>query len=224
MPLGKLLRFRIRRKTRKPSTLTCHLKDDVAQKAVDDMNTFIDGAKINFQLQNVSRIDNARCTGGLENKRAMDALKAEVHQGNTSTLNLVYVPTNQGPGVKGVCVLPQPGTNIASNIGSQDGCVIAIDTLPDDNGGDPTNGGRGKPGGNNGRRSPEDTTGSSITTTHEMGHWLSLPHVNEGGQIPSVAPIKRSSSGRFRRQIGGGSGNVMEPVSKYALPHPPLEC
>lgn len=190
MSLGKLLRSRIHWGTSKSPRLTCRLKDDVAQKAVDFMNSVLDGAKIKFNLGNVSRIDNVRCNAGLTDNQAMDSLKAEVHQGNTSTLNLVYVPTNQGPGVKGVCVLPQPGDDIASNIGSKDGCVVAADTLT-------------------------DNSGASITTTHEMGHWLSLPHVNGGGQSRGGGPFNRVSSGHLRRQSGGGEGNVMEPVSSY---------
>lgn len=195
--------------------LTCHLKDNVAQEAADQMNSFIDGSKIQFILQNVSRIDNARCVAGLEKNQAMDALKAEVHQGNTSTLNIVYVPTNQGAGVKGVCVVPQPGSDIAQAIGSSDGCVVAMDTLPDDNGGNGADGVQGGQGGSNGgggqfgglfgrlfRRQSGggDASGASTTTTHEMGHWLSLQHSGEGGVR------------------GGGVGNIMEAVSVYVSP------
>ncbi|OAQ69237.1 metalloprotease 1 [Pochonia chlamydosporia 170] len=180
--------------------------DSVAQKAVDQMNAFLDGSKIKFTMQNVSRIDDARCTAGLTNGQAMDSLKAEVHQGNTSTLNIVYLPTNQGAGVKGVCVLPQPGTNIARSIGNKDGCVVAMDTLPNESRG---NGGTGEgnpPGGQLGgllgslfgRQSGTgiNTRQASPTTTHEMGHWLSLPHAGLGGQTG-----------------GAGVRNIMDAVS-----------
>lgn len=188
--------------------LTLYVKDSVAQKAVDQMNAFLDGSKIKFTMQNISRIDDARCTAGLTDGQAMDSLKAEVHQGNTSTLNIVYLPTNQGAGVKGVCVLPQPGTNIARSIGNKDGCVVAMDTLPNESRG---NGGTGEGnppggllggllGGLFGRQSGTgiNTRQASPTTTHEMGHWLSLPHAGQGGQTG-----------------GAGVRNIMDAVSVY---------
>ncbi|EXU94558.1 peptidase M12 family protein, partial [Metarhizium robertsii] len=179
--------------------------DSVAQETVEDMNGLLAKGKIKFTLQNISRINDPRCTAGVTNNGAMDALKSQVHQGNTSTLNVVYVPTNQGAGVKGMCVVPQPGTDIASSIGGADGCVVAMDTLPKDNGGNDVNGhvggSNGGSGGGNGQLS-----GAFTTTTHEMGHWLGENHVNGGSK-------GGFSGGLLRRQGGGSTGNIMEPVS-----------
>ncbi|OAR00308.1 hypothetical protein LLEC1_01023 [Akanthomyces lecanii] len=153
-------------------------------------------AKIEFKLEKITHINDARCTTRLEDNQAMDSLKARVHQGNTSTLNLVYLPTNEGPGVKGMCVLPEPNVDIASNIGSTDGCVIAMDTLP---------------GASNTRRDAGDIMGIKVTTTHEMGHWLSLPHETRGGQSPSQDSSERFSGGSLRGRSGGAVRNIMEP-------------
>ncbi|KAG8416341.1 hypothetical protein J3458_006933 [Metarhizium acridum] len=200
--------------------------DSVAEKTVEDMNELFAGGKIRFNLQNVSRINDPRCTAGVTDNRSMDQLKSQVHQGNTSTLNVVYVPTNQGAGVKGMCVVPQPGMDIAAGIGGADGCVVAMDTLPKDNGGNggnADNGGNGRPGGNTGNAGGSGRpggpfsrlfsrqglgggdahlSGALITTIHETGHWLGENHVGGGFQ-----------GGFSRRQGGGSTGNVMEPVS-----------
>ncbi|KAM4061415.1 Metallopeptidase, catalytic domain protein [Hirsutella rhossiliensis] len=117
--------------------------DNVAQNAVDQMNSFYKMCNIQFNLQNVSQTQDQRCQAGLQDNAAMDNLKSQVHTGNTSTLNIVYVNTNQGAGVKGVCVIPQPQTNIAQAVGSKDGCVVATDTLPKHNGGNDADGGGG---------------------------------------------------------------------------------
>ncbi|KID85345.1 metalloprotease MEP1 [Metarhizium guizhouense ARSEF 977] len=191
--------------------------DSVAEKAVEDMNGLFADGKIRFSLQNVSRIADPLCTAGVRNDGAMEQLKAKVHQGNTSTLNIVYVPSNQGGGRKGACIKPEPGMDIARSLGAEDGCVVALDTLPKGKGGNggngvnSGNGGNGRPGGNKGSsgrpgglfgrlfsRQDGGVGGGNAqpigahATVHETGHWLGEDHATYGGG-------------------GGGTGNIMEP-------------
>ncbi|TQV92707.1 metalloprotease 1 [Cordyceps javanica] len=160
--------------------------EDTIQKGVEEMNSYLDGAKIKFHLENVSQVESARCTAGLNNDNAMAALKAEFRKGNSSTLNLVYVQTNQGGGTKGQCTVPPAGTAPTSK---DDGCVIAADTLP------------------SGRRT------GSITTTHEVGHWLSLVHSDQPTQTGPSGLVGRLYGGLFGRQTPTKDANVMQSTS-----------
>lgn len=167
------------------------------------MNSVLEGSGISFNLENVSRTTNNLCASGLANVQTFDSLKAELHQGNASTLNIVYVQTNQGRGLKGMCTMPPPGIDVASKIGRRDGCVVAMDTLPRGNGSDSIDG----------------VGGVLITTTHEMGHWLTLEHVKEAGEALGPGGQAGGVFGRlFRRRRGSSIGNVMEPWSMYVSP------
>lgn len=207
--------------------LTCYLQDGVAKKAVEQMNSFYKLCNIQFSLQNTSETQDQRCQAGLENNGAMDNLKSSLHQGNASTLNLVYVSSNRGAGVKGVCVVPQAGTNIPQAIGSKDGCVVASDTLPQGGGGNDADGGqrtkkggpggpfsrlfrrqggRGGGGGGGGGSAVGDATGAGTTSTHEVGHWLGENHFGQNGG--------GGQNGRNRFSRRQNSENVMVPVSQ----------
>jgi hypothetical protein len=170
---------------------------------------------------------------GLNDEGGTADLKSKVHQGNSSVLNLVYMPrdqSGQGKATLGTCVVPVPGQNVATDIGSQDGCVVGEDTLPKDNGSDSTGSARGNPGGRNGHggqsrnffgRQVGQKRISPVTTTHEMGHWLGLEHVGGRGQSMQIPQEGGSSlfgrlSRALKRQSGGDVGNVMEAVSRYA--------
>ncbi|EXU96254.1 hypothetical protein X797_010638 [Metarhizium robertsii] len=191
--------------------LTCYPKDSVAEKAVEDMNGLFANGKIKFNLQNVSRIADPLCISGVTDNKAMDQLKSRVHQGNTTTLNIVYVPTNSGAGTKGMCIVPEKGTNISKGIGDVDGCVVAMDTLPKSNS---SNGGNGRLQGNNGSGGrlgglfghlfgrqdggvdggvggggDAHISGALATSVHETGHWLGELHAGGGGDVPDTANV-----------------------------------
>ncbi|EFY94845.2 hypothetical protein MAA_09675 [Metarhizium robertsii ARSEF 23] len=185
--------------------------DSVAEKAVEDMNGLFANGKIKFNLQNVSRIADPLCISGVTDNKAMDQLKSRVHQGNTTTLNIVYVPTNSGAGTKGMCIVPEKGTNISKGIGDVDGCVVAMDTLPKSNS---SNGGNGRLQGNNGSGGrlgglfghlfgrqdggvdggvggggDAHISGALATSVHETGHWLGELHAGGGGDVPDTANV-----------------------------------
>ncbi|EFY94021.1 Metallopeptidase, catalytic domain protein [Metarhizium robertsii ARSEF 23] len=201
--------------------------NDVAQETVDQMNTIFKVTGINFNLENVTHISNRLCNAGLDNDQAIDMMKSEIRQGNTSTLNIVYVPTNQGAGTKGKCILPPPSAPISQTVGSIDGCAVAMDTLPKSNGSNsPSRGddvseflssrsegdGANPIGSSRSEGDGANPIGLLITTTHETGHWLGLEHVEQGGQAQRPGRHLNGPFGRlFGRQRGSGTGNVMEP-------------
>ncbi|KJZ72202.1 hypothetical protein HIM_08467 [Hirsutella minnesotensis 3608] len=132
--------------------------DEVAKHEIEVMNRHYDPAQIKFHLQNTTRMYDARCgQTSVTDQAYMDSLKEQTHQGGTNTLNIVYVPTNKGPGTKGYCVIPPASNNIRQIFGRKDGCVVSDSTLP-----------------GNGRGSDND-----VTSVHEAGHWLGLQHWNE---------------------------------------------
>ncbi|KAM4066539.1 hypothetical protein HRG_000632 [Hirsutella rhossiliensis] len=148
--------------------------DGIAKNEINVMNEFYAPAQINFKLQNTSRIIDASCgQTDVTDQATMDNLKMKSHQGDVGTLNIVYVPTNEGPGAKGYCVIPPPSDNIGQIFGRKDGCVVATSTLP----------GQSRFGGDD----------KDVTSVHEAGHWLGLQHWNEGNGGP----------GFNRRQTGG---------------------
>lgn len=164
--------------------LTCYPKDSVAEKTVEDMNGLFENGKIKFNLQNVSRIADPRCTSEVTDNTAMDQLKSQVHQGNTSTLNIVYVPALViGPEVnvarvKGVCVVASASTNISKDIGDVDGCVVTMDTLPKGNG---SNGGNGVNSGNGGNGRLQGNYGSTRRLGGLFGRLFSRQDGGGGG-------------------------------------------
>jgi hypothetical protein len=189
----------------------CCLKKNVAEQVVDEMNFYIKDANIKYHLENISHITDARCNVGLDDEGRTADLKSKVHQGNSSVLNLVYMPRDQSGKTLGTCVVPVPGQDVATDIGSQDGCVVGDDTLPKDNGSDSTGSARGNPGGRNGHggqsrnllgRQVGQKRISPVTTTHEMGHWLGLEHVGGRGQSMQI-PQEGGSSlfGRLSRAL-----------------------
>ncbi|KJZ74199.1 hypothetical protein HIM_06430 [Hirsutella minnesotensis 3608] len=158
--------------------------DDVANNGIKVMNEFYAPAKLKFNLRNTTRINDPICSQtDVTDTNTMDSLKAQSHQGGTDTLNIVYVPTNEGPGTKGVCIIPPPSNDIAASVGDKDGCVVALSTLP----------GQAKKG----QGDPKD-----VTSVHEAGHWLGLQHTPETG----------GNNGGFSRRQYGGTRNIMEPV------------
>ena len=177
------------------------------------MNTVLKRGKMSFHLSNVTRFNHERCTSDLTNLQAMNALKTDRHVGGPETLNIVVVQSNEGPGVKGVCVLPTLGDDIGRYLGKTDGCVVAIDTVAGVKTREmqaPGNYGNGWTDfvkrfwrRQDGTIGPDDGArldGSQNIITHEMGHWSGRRHL-EGRNNP-----------------GGGEGNVMEPSSEYVPP------
>ncbi|EXU94638.1 peptidase M12 family protein [Metarhizium robertsii] len=197
------------------------LKNDVAQETVDQMNTVFKVTGINFNLENVTYISNRLCNAGLDSDQAIDRMKSEIRQGNTSTLNIVYVPTNQGAGTKGKCILPPASAPISQTVGSIDGCAVAMDTLPKSNGSNSPSRGDDVSEFLSSRSEGDGANpiGPLITTTHETGHWLGLGHVEQGGQAQRPGRHLNGPFGRlFGQQRGSGTGNVMEPFVTYKAP------
>lgn len=156
----------------------------MAKNEINVMNEHYAPAKIKFNLKNTTQINDPSCSRtDVTDATTMDNFKAQSHTGGTDTLNIVYVPTNEGPGTKGICIIPPPDGNIASSVGDKDGCVVATSTLP----------GQAKDSGGDGK---------DVTSVHEAGHWLSLEHTTESSG---------SGYGSRRRQ-SGETRNIMEPV------------
>ncbi|KAF4511729.1 hypothetical protein G6O67_003501 [Ophiocordyceps sinensis] len=147
--------------------------DELAKQEIKVMNEFYAPAQIRFKIDNTTRIIDAVCEQtDVTDQATMDMLKVQSHQGSVATLNIVYVPTNQGPGAKGYCVIPPPSDNIGQIFGRKDGCVVATSTLPGQS------------------RYGDD---KDVTSVHEAGHWLGLQHWNEGGG--SGRPFNRRQTG-----------------------------
>lgn len=115
-----------------------------------------------FILEDVDHIRDDRCTADVRDYQAMDGLKAAFHEGNTTTLNVVFVLSNYGSGTKGVCVLPNTYENVARSVGTRDGCVCAMDTLP---------------------REGFDSSSFDSIISHELGHALSCEHVKDNSNV-----------------------------------------
>lgn len=214
--------------------LTCYPKDSVAEKTVEDMNGLFENGKIKFNLQNVSRIADPRCTSEVTDNTAMDQLKSQVHQGNTSTLNIVYVPALViGPEVnvarvKGVCVVASASTNISKDIGDVDGCVVTMDTLPKGNG---SNGGNGVNSGNGGNGRLQGNYGSTRRLGGLFGRLFSRQDGGGGGNAHISGALATSvhETGHWLGELHAGGGgdvagteNVMVPVTKYVSPPLPV--
>ncbi|KAK9435878.1 metalloprotease MEP1 [Metarhizium brunneum] len=202
--------------------------DSVAEKTVEDMNGLFANGKIKFNLQNVSRIADPRCTSEVTDNRAMDQLKSQVRQGNTSTLNIVYVPARVNSPqanvvtVKGVCVVPPKGGNISEGMGDVDGCVVTMDTLPKGNSSNGGNGGNGVNSGNGGNGRLQGNYGSSRRLGGLFGRLFSRQDGGGGGGNAHISGTLATSVhetghwlGELHANGGGGVGgtvNVMVPV------------
>ncbi|TQV90596.1 hypothetical protein V2A60_008272 [Cordyceps javanica] len=139
-------------------------RDEIAQAEIELMNSFVSSARITFSLEAVKHIDNTKCKSDINRWDDMLDLITDVRQGDASTLNIVYVQGNRGDGTKGVCSQPRLGARLSDQALAMDGCVVAMDTLPEGNDG-------------------KDPVYPAITI-HEAGHWLSLDHtVGDNGNV-----------------------------------------
>lgn len=198
----------------------------MGNKELKIMNDYYKDVGVTWVLKNSTKIqDDAHCEQVSldENKETLEQLKEENRVGGSEELNILYLPTNQGAGKKGECIVPPadgpPPPTRAGNL--VDSCVAAMDTLPGQKG----QGGseRGIPNGRGGfgrlfRR--QEREGDDITSVHEAGHWLSLPHVGQGGGVSGggglpgggAAPDGVFSLFSIWRRAGGGDCNIMEPA------------
>ncbi|KAF4507699.1 hypothetical protein G6O67_004170 [Ophiocordyceps sinensis] len=152
-------------------------------KQVDITNQMFASANISFKLQKIAPVKGGCGSVGFGN---FQRLQQQVHEGGMGTLNVVYTEISRGERAMGLCNILDTRSG---DLGEQDGCGVAMNTLP---------GAKG------------DTM--SKVTPHEIGHWLSLGHpfsenrqCGDGDGIedtpPQMSPTMGCPNGR-----GGGQG------------------
>lgn len=83
------------------------VQDDHMNMELELMNDRYSLAKIKFSLQNITRQTNDSFEQlNVGDSQSSNRLKSQVHQGGVSTPNVVFLPTNEGAGVKGLCNVP----------------------------------------------------------------------------------------------------------------------
>nr|CDI51340.1 related to metalloprotease [Melanopsichium pennsylvanicum 4] len=124
----------------------------------DQIQTLNDDYKsygFNFNLNLTNRVDNATWYRNIDPDSPLQTqMKTQLHRGDEKTLNLYSVDFNNG--LLGYATFPFDVKNNLNN----DGVVFQYSTVP---GGSETGYNLGK------------------TATHEVGHWLGLYHVFQGG-------------------------------------------
>ncbi|KJZ70561.1 hypothetical protein HIM_10064 [Hirsutella minnesotensis 3608] len=176
---------------------------EMGQAELALLNKYYKDAGITWVLSSsVKLTDDPKCQSlTIDNKKQqLEALKKETRKGGSEELNILYLPSNQGAGKKGECINPRPGSQPPPKTSGNivDSCVVAMDTLPGQKGNGGSSGGSGGRGFPGFFRRQQGQNGGGIediTSVHEAGHWLALPHVDQN-----------SSGGK------PGTQNVMEPA------------
>jgi len=134
---------------------------------------------ISFALSKTTRTTNAAWFSGVgPDEQAQTDMKNQLREGDVATLNVYTVgfETGSGSGLLGYATFPSDYESAPKD----DGVVILYSSLP---GGSTTNFSEGR------------------TLTHEVGHWLGLYHVFQGGcssegdMVSDTPPQSKATSG-----------------------------
>ncbi|KAG8815916.1 hypothetical protein FRC17_000538 [Serendipita sp. 399] len=136
-----------------------NVPDSMVKASVDAMNEHYASTGISFALQKTTRTSNADWFSGVgPDEQSQTDMKTKLRVGDAATLNVYTVgfEAGSGKGLLGYATFPSDYKSNAKD----DGVVILYSSLP---GGSMENYNEGK------------------TLTHEVGHWLGLYHVFQGG-------------------------------------------
>lgn len=132
-----------------------NLSDAAISRQIDTLNSDYEPYGFAFDLNSTNRVDNARWFKNITpDTNLQDQMKSSLRQGDAGVLNLYSVDFSNG--LLGYSSFPW---DVQSNL-VNDGIVFQYSTVP---GGSETGYNLGK------------------TATHEVGHWLGLYHVFQGG-------------------------------------------
>ncbi len=172
-----------------------NVPDSMVQANIDAMNQHYASSGISFALSKTTRTTNADWFSNVgPSAKAQTDMKTSLREGDAATLNIYTVgfETGDGKGLLGYATFPSDYEGAPKD----DGVVILYSSLP---GGSSTNYDEGK------------------TLTHEVGHWLGLYHVFQGGcsgdgdQVSDTPPQSTATSGCPTNQDscpGGGVDSV----------------
>jgi hypothetical protein len=165
-----------------------YVSDSAIASSISAMNSHYAGSGISFYLESTTRTSNPtwfdKVTSGNSYQTAM---KKALHKGGANTLNVYTVGFTDG--LLGYATFPWS----YSGNPTDDGVVILYSTVP---GGSTSNYNQGK------------------TLTHEVGHWLGLYHVFQGGfsgsgdYVSDTPPQKTATSGCPTSQDSCSGGGV----------------
>lgn len=132
-----------------------NISDDMINDQIQTLNSDYKDFGFAFDLNTTNRVENARWFKDISpDTNLQDQMKSSLRQGDAKVLNLYSVDFQNG--LLGYAAFPW---DVESNL-TNDGVVFQYSTVP---GGSETGYNLGK------------------TATHEVGHWLGLYHVFQGG-------------------------------------------
>ncbi|KIM30567.1 hypothetical protein M408DRAFT_287576 [Serendipita vermifera MAFF 305830] len=170
------------------STSGGYVSDSAIASSISAMNSHYSGSGISFYLASTTRTSNPTWFKSANYGNSYQtAMKKALHTGGANTLNVYTVGFSDG--TLGYATFPWS----YSGNPTDDGVVILHSTVP---GGSATNYNQGK------------------TLTHEVGHWLGLYHVFQGGcsgsgdYVSDTPPQSTATSGCPSSQDSCSGGGV----------------
>lgn len=169
-----------------------NVPDSQIQANIDAMNQHYASSGVSFQLTKTTHTTNADWFSTVgPDETNQTTMKTQLREGDAATLNIYTVgfESGSGQGLLGYATFPSD----YSGNPKDDGVVILYSSLP---GGTTTNYDEGK------------------TLTHEVGHWLGLYHVFQGGcsgagdQVDDTPPQSTATSGCPASQDSCPGGGV----------------
>ncbi|PVF93228.1 zincin [Serendipita vermifera] len=172
-----------------------NVPDSQIKAQIDAMNDHYKSTGLSFELTKTTRTKNAAWFSGVgPDESSQTDMKKQLREGDEGTLNIYSVgfESGSGQGLLGYATFPSDYKGNPKD----DGVVLLYSSLP---GGSSTNYDEGK------------------TLTHEVGHWLGLYHVFQGGcdvegdMVSDTPPQQTATSGCPTTQDscpGGGVDSV----------------
>jgi hypothetical protein len=169
-----------------------NVPDSQIQANIDAMNQHYGASGISFSLSKTTHTTNADWFSGVgPDESSQTDMKTQLREGDAATLNIYTVgfESGSGQGLLGYATFPSDYTGNPKD----DGVVILYSSLP---GGTSANYDEGK------------------TLTHEVGHWLGLYHVFQGGcsgsgdSVSDTPPQSTATSGCPASQDSCPGGGV----------------